>query len=282
MSLPKLHWDFDPIFFTIPLPGGGGHPISYYGVLFLIALIAGYALFEWQVKRGGGTEKDAGDFLWYTVVAVFVGARLGHALFYEFDKAIADPLWILRVWKGGLASHGAVVGLVVAMYVFTRRRGVSFLEGFDRFAISATLAVVLVRVGNFLNSEIVGRHTDQTWGVEFVRHAPDRLLDAVPFRHPAQLYEAALGLGLLVALIVADRAWGKEKRPRGALVSLGALGYFTGRFLLEFVKEYQTLEAGSLLTMGQWLSRPCVLVSGAGLVWSLRQRLPAGWHAASG
>jgi len=277
LTLPKLTWNFDPLFASLPLAGLGTIRISYYGLLFSAALLGGYALLHWQVRRGGGTAKDDGDFVPYAIVGVLVGARLGHMLFYDLDRALADPLLVLRIWTGGLASHGAAVGLILATFVYTRRRRVPFLEGLDRLAFSTAFSVALVRVGNFLNSEIVGRQTDQTWGVQFLRYPPDQSLPAVPYRHPAQLYEAGLGLVVLAALFIADRAWGQERRPRGALISLAGLLYFAGRFFLEFIKEYQTLAAGSLLTMGQWLSIPCAALAAWGLWWSFQRRLPAGW-----
>ncbi len=273
----KLTWNLDPVFVAIPLPGDSTMRISYYGLLFSAAFFAGYALWSWQVRRAGGSESDRGDFVPYGMVGVLVGARLGHVLFYDFERALADPLWVLRIWSGGLASHGAVLGVVLAIYVFTRRRRIPFLEGFDRLAFSAAVGVTLVRVGNFLNSEIVGRPTDQSWGVQFLRHPPDKLAESVPFRHPAQLYESVLGLVLLGALFVADRAWGGERRPRGALIALAGTIYFAGRFFLEFYKEYQTLASTSLLTMGQWLSAPCALLAACGLYWSFHRRVPAGW-----
>jgi prolipoprotein diacylglyceryltransferase len=115
--------------------------------------------------------------------------------------------------------------------------------------------------------------------VRFARYYPDRAESLVVYRHPAQLYEALLGVGILIALFIADRAWGMEKRPRGALISVAAAGYFGGRFLLEFFKEYQAVEPGSWLTMGQWLSLPCALFALWVLKRSLAQQLPAGWTA---
>ena len=252
--------------------------LRYYSLLFVVVFLGGYGLLHWQLRRGGADEEEAGDFIVYGVVAVLAGARLGHVLFYDLDKALRDPVWVLKIWTGGLASHGAVIGLIIAMFLFTKRRGVPFLEGSDRFSFSAALGAALVRLGNFFNSEIVGRPTDQTWGVRFPRYIDDARLAEPPLRHPSQLYEFALGLGVLGALYVADRLLGKEKRPRGFLISLFFVLYFTGRFFIEFVKEYQTLPPDSLLTMGQRLSIPGVLLGVYGLWWSLKHRLPAGWH----
>ncbi|MEZ4221602.1 MAG: prolipoprotein diacylglyceryl transferase [Polyangiaceae bacterium] len=268
--MPTFTWDIDPIFFKI-----GPLALRYYSLLFVFVFLGGYWLLKWQVERGGGDEEDAGDFIVYGVLGVLVGSRLGHVLFYDLDKALKDPLWVFRIWEGGLASHGAVLGLIFAMYLFTKRRRIPFLEGSDRFAFSAALGATLVRVGNFFNSEIVGRLTDQSWGVRFPRY--DRGVPEAPLRYPSQLYEVALGLFVLLCLYLWDKRLGGEKRPRGAMISLFFALYFPGRFVIEFYKEHQTLEPTSFLTMGQYLSIPGALLGFYGLWWSFQRRLPVGW-----
>lgn len=270
----EFTWSIDPALYRI-----GSFEIRYYSLIFVLVFLGGYALFNWQVRRGGGDEEDAGDFIIYGVLGVLLGARLGHVLFYDLDHALQDPVWVLKIWTGGLASHGAVVGLIIAMWLYTRRRGIPFLEGSDRFAFSAALGAALVRVGNFFNSEIVGRVTDQTWGVRFPRH--DAHVDVVPLRHPSQIYEALWGFAVLGALYLLDKALGREKRPRGAMISAFFVLYFIGRFLVEFVKEYQVLDPEtSPLTMGQYLSIPGVLLGAYGLYWSFKRKLPARWDSA--
>ncbi len=252
--------------------------IRYYSLLFVGVFLGGYALLNWQIRRGGGPEEAAGDFIVYGVLGVLLGARLGHVLFYDLDKALDDPAWVLKIWTGGLASHGAVIGLITAMYLFTKRRGVPFLEGADRFAFSAALGATLVRVGNFFNSEIVGRKVaDQSWGVRFPRF--DTTESIVPLRYPTQLFEIFIGLFVMLCLYVGDRALGKEKRPRGALISIFFVVYFAGRFVVEFFKEFQAeQDYTSALTMGQWLSIPGFLLGVFGLAWALKNRVPVGWH----
>lgn len=247
--------------------------IRWYSLLFVGVFLGGYSLFNWQIRRGGGDDEVAGDFIVYGVLGVLLGARLGHVLFYDLDHALEDPAWVFKIWTGGLASHGAVIGLITAMYLFTRRHGVSFLEGADRFAFSATLGATLVRVGNFFNSEILGRPTNSDWGVRFP------LADGAdaPLRYPTQLYEVALGLFVMLVLYLVDRRL-KEDRPRGLLISVFFALYFAGRFVVEFYKEYQVFSAAqSPLTMGQYLSIPGFLLGVYGIQWSLRTKLPAGW-----
>lgn len=256
--------------------------IRYYSLLFVGVFLGGYGLLNWQIRRGGGDEEVAGDFIVYGVLGVLLGARLGHVLFYDLDKAIADPLWTFQIWTGGLASHGAVIGLIIAMWLFTKRRGVPFLEGADRFAFSAALGATLVRVGNFFNSEIVGRPVpDQSWGVRFPRADVGLPLDQVPLRYPTQLFEVFLGLFVMLCLWLVDRAAGKEKRPRGLLISTFFVVYFIGRFIVEFWKEHQTAEATPIITMGQYLSIPGILLGFYGLWWSLTKKQPVGWPSDS-
>lgn len=251
--------------------------IRYYSLLFVGVFLGGYALLSWQIQRGGGDEEVAGDFIVYGVAGVLIGSRLGHVIFYDLDHALEDPLWVLQIWTGGLASHGAVVGLIVAMWLFTKRRGVSFFEGADRFAFSAALGATLVRLGNFFNSEIVGRQVpDQSWGVRFPRF--DTNMAEAPLRYPTQIFEVILGLSVLLALYLTDRYYGREKRPRGLLISVFFLLYFAGRFGVEFFKEYQALESSSPLTMGQLLSIPGFFIGVFGVFASLRAKIPVGWH----
>jgi prolipoprotein diacylglyceryl transferase len=259
---------------------GDSLELRYYSLLFVGVFLGGYALLKWQIVRGGGPAEDAGDFIVYGVLGVLVGARLGHVLFYDLDKALADPKWIFMIWTGGLASHGAVIGLITVMWLFTKRRGIPFLEGADRFSFSAALGATLVRFGNLMNSEIVGRRVPgQTWGFKFPRfdHGSD-----VPYRYPTQLAEIALGLIVLGALYLVDKRLGREKRPRGALISTFFTLYFIGRFIVEFWKEYEPpLPAGvpypTSLTTGQILSLPGIALGLFGLYWSLKNRIPVGW-----
>ncbi|HYQ43172.1 MAG TPA: prolipoprotein diacylglyceryl transferase, partial [Polyangiaceae bacterium] len=173
--------------------------LRYYSMLFVVVFLGGHALLNWQIKRGGGGPEVAGDFIVYGVLGVLVGARLGHVLFYDLEKAIDDPIWVFKIWTGGLASHGAVAGLIIAMYLFTKSRGVPFLEGSDRFSFSAALGATVVRIGNLFNSEIVGRIVpDQSWGMRFPRNPPDHGINPLPLRYPSQIYEIALGVSVFI------------------------------------------------------------------------------------
>lgn len=268
----EFTWDIDPVIVQL-----GPFALRYYGLIFLGVFLGGYAFFRWQLLRAGASEQDATDIFIPAILGVLIGARLGHVFFYEPERFLADPLWLFQIWKGGLASHGATLGLLVAIYWYARRHRQSYIESLDRFSFSAALGATLVRVGNFFNSEIVGRVTDQTWGVRFPRY--DHVANP-PLRHPSQLYEVLLGLSVIGALWLIDRAAGKEKRPRGLLIASFFALYFSGRFVVEFWKEYQTLPTSWPLTMGQFLSIPMALLGWAAVVWSIKRKVPAAWNPA--
>jgi phosphatidylglycerol:prolipoprotein diacylglycerol transferase len=253
--------------------------LRYYSLLFVVVFLGGHALLNWQIKRGGGGPEVAGDFIVYGVLGVLIGARLGHVIFYDYEKALADPIWIFKIWTGGLASHGAVIGLIIAMYFFTRSRHVPFLEGADRFSFAAALGATVVRIGNLFNSEIVGRKVpDQSWGMRFPRadHFESSPLSS-PLRYPSQLYEIALGTFVFVALLFADRMMGKEKRPRGAMIAWFFALYFTGRLFTENYKEIEALPPTSAISMGQYLSFLPALLGWYGLYWAFKRKQPVGW-----
>jgi phosphatidylglycerol---prolipoprotein diacylglyceryl transferase len=252
--------------------------LRYYSMLFVVVFLGGHALLNWQIKRGGGGPEVAGDFIVYGVLGVLIGARLGHVLFYDLDKALEDPVWVLKIWTGGLASHGAVAGLIIAMYMFTKSRHIPFFEGADRFSFSAALGATVVRIGNLFNSEIVGRKVpDQSWGMRFPRNPPDHGLTPIPLRYPSQVYEITLGIAVFVGLLIADRAMGKEKRPRGAMIAWFFALYFTGRLFTEFYKEIEALDPNSAISMGQYLSVLPALLGWYGVYWTMKRKEPSGW-----
>lgn len=260
-------WDVSPILFSI-----GPVTIRYYGLLFVFTILGGFHLWRWQMLRGGHGEERAEAFFWYGIVAVIVGARLGHVWFYEWDRFVADPLYVIYIWRGGLASHGATIGLIVALWLFARNYKTPLFEIFDRFSFSAAWGSFMVRIGNFFNSEIVGRPSDVPWCVKFPRSANDYGLPLaeVPCRHPSQIYETLMGIGVLLVLLAVDKAQG-ERRRNGILGSLFMILYFVGRFCVEYVKEYQGLDPSKHpLTEGQYLSIPFILIGFAMLAYTFK------------
>ena len=274
LLLPSFVWDVSPILTKSP-----GLEIRWYSLCAQLAMVLGAVLFARQLTRGGGMLEEVGDFMAYAFPGVLLGARLAHALFYDFDRVLEDPLWVLRFWTGGMASHGALIGLWLAMFLFTRRRAIAFLDGSDRLAFSVALASVLFRIGNLFNSEIVGKIVpDQSWGMRFPWYDRGGL---APLRYPTQCFEMLLGVAVLALLVACDRFWGRERRPRGALTGVLLIGYFGARFVLEFWKEPEGIDRASLLNVGQLLSIPFV-IAGCVVLWcSLARRRSAGWFVGS-
>lgn len=237
-------WDFDPAMFSI-----GSFEVRWYGLIFVIVFLVGYWFWRWQILRGGRTLDIAQNFFIWGIIAVIAGARLGHCLFYDPAYYLSNPLKILYTREGGLASHGAMIGLIIALVWFARKYKMGIMETLDRFSFSAAFGAAAVRLGNFLNSEIVGRPTDVPWGVRFMRY--DGGLVA---RHPSQIYEFLMGLVILLVLYLADKWAGKEKRPTGLLAGIFMTLYSLGRFVVEYFKERQSAIDDAFLSIGQLLS----------------------------
>lgn len=264
----EVYWDIYPGF---ELWGIG---VRWYSVIYSVTLVCCWLILIWQIQRGGGKESEANWLTATCIFAVFVGGRLGHLLFYDFDRLIADPTLLWRFRDGGIASHGSTFMLIICGSLFARVKRLPVVEVGDRAAIAIALAAATIRLGNLFNSEVVGRQTDQTWGFRFPYH--DKLHELSPLRHPSQLYEFVLGLLIVGVLVAVDRKFG-EDRPRGLLFAMFMAFYFTGRFLVEFFKEYQTLPTDAPLTMGQLLSIPLALAGWILLARAVRKREPAGW-----
>ena len=258
-----ITWDFDPVLFHL-----GGFQIRYYGVLFASAIYIGYLLMKWQFMRGGISEEKADHFFLYSTLGIVIGARLGHVLFYEPGPFFNNPLEIFKIWHGGLASHGATLGIMIAIWIFVKRHKVPIIEVTDRVAMSVAAGSSCVRLGNFLNGEIVGKVSDAPWAVVFKQY------DNQP-RIPSQLVEITVGIAVFLILFFVDRHY-REKRPRGIMTALFFICYFTMRFFVELLKEYQVdwlIQHNSPVTMGQLLSIPFVILGAVILYFSIKK-----WH----
>lgn len=251
-----------------------GYSARWYSIIYAATLVACWLMLIWQIERGGGTERDANWLTFWNIVAVFAGGRLGHLVFYEFDRLAADPTILWQFRDGGIASHGSTIGLLIGLTLFAKFKGIKVLEVHDRTAIPVALAAATVRIGNLFNSEVVGRLTDQTWGFRFPLY--DRAAELAPLRHPSQLYEFVMGMAIFFVMLAVDRRM-KEDRPLGLMTALFFALYFTSRFIVEFFKEYQTLPTEAPLTMGQLLSIPAAVAGWGLLVWSLKKQRPVGW-----
>lgn len=258
--LDYIAWAANPEIFS------GFVTIRWYGLMFAIGFLIGYELVAKMFKHEGAPERWLGILLIYVVVATIVGARLGHVFFYEWDVYRADPIRILYIWEGGLASHGGTIAIIIAVILFsifvTKR---SPLWTFDRLVIAIALVGGLIRIGNLFNSEIFGTATTLPWGFMFVRSREWHELYEGQAVHPTQLYEALCYFALFALLMWMYWKKNAEERP-GLILGVFFIGIFLPRFLIEFIKNDQVArEATMTLNIGQQLSIPFILL-GIGLV----------------
>lgn len=252
-------WNTDPEIINL----FGTFPLKYYGIFFASGLLLGFQVVKQiYIKKGIATE-NLDSLSLYILFGTIIGARLGHCLFYEPAYFLAHPIEIFvpmqqinGAWQytgfNGLASHGGALGVLLAIFWYTRKTGEKYLSVLDNIAIATPLVATFIRLGNFMNSEIIGKPTNSDYGVIFQR------IDNLP-RHPAQLYEALSYLLIFIILFLVY----KRDRPRqyGFIFGLFIVLVFSIRFILEFFKTNQaSFESGMILNMGQMLSIPFVLI----------------------
>ena len=234
--------------------------VRWYGLMFAIGFLVGYEILGRIYKHEGAPESWLGILLAWVVGATIIGARLGHVFFYEWSYYSQHPAEIIKVWEGGLASHGGTIAIVLAVIlysIFTTKR--SPLWTFDRLVIPIALVGGLIRIGNLMNSEIFGHATTLPWGFKFERSA-EWVREFAPLAcHPTQIYEALCYFALFALLMWMYWKKNAEERP-GLIFGVFFIGIFLPRFLIEFVKNDQVaFEATMTLNMGQWLSIPFII-----------------------
>jgi len=272
MILNFITWNVSPEIFTIPSDVWliGGFSIRWYGLLFALSFVIGYIIMQKIFKHEGISNKVLDELSTYMIIFTVVGARLGHTLFYEPEYYLSHPLEILMIWKGGLASHGAAIGILTGIYFFARKNHKPYLWVMDRIVIVVALAGFFIRTGNLMNSEIFGDITTLPWGFKFVNYY-DPAYTTDP-RHPTQIYE---GLCYLFTFFFLYRYyWKHNGYPRpGKLFGYFLIFIFTSRFFIEFIKIPQVgFEKNMLLDMGQLLSIPFILAGVALLIWSGKKK----------
>lgn len=232
----------------------------WYGLMFAFAFLSGYSITAKMFRDAHKSQEELDRLLIYVLIATVVGARLGHVFFYEAEFYLRNIHLIPQVWTGGLASHGAAIGIILAIYLYAKRTaGTTFMWVADRVVPGVAIGGMFIRIGNFFNSEIVGIPTELPWAIVFER------IDMMP-RHPSMLYESILCIIVLAALILIYKKYNANP-PQGALFGTFLVLLFTGRFLIEFTKETQAdFLMGAAFDMGQLLSIPFVLI-GAWLLW---------------
>lgn len=242
-------WDLDPAILRL-----GWYELRYYSLWFAAGFVIGYymlsKMYYWEKKP----LQLMDSALVHMVLGTIIGARLGHVIFYSPHWLWEDPLQVLKVWEGGLASHGGLLGILIAGAIYAKRYPqIGYLWFLDRVSIPAALAGSFIRIGNFFNSEIIGKPTDSPLGVVFAR------VDDLS-RYPAQLFES-IGYFAIFLILLFTYLPRKEETPRGLLAGLFLTLIFSWRFFIEFFKEHQEdFESEWLLDMGQILSIPVIVV----------------------
>ena len=261
--LDFITWNADPVLLNL-----GFIQIRWYGLMFAIGFLIGYKIEEKIYRREGVPEEWLSILLLWTVAGTIIGARLGHVFFYEWDIYSQDPIKILYIWEGGLASHGGTIGIIAGIFLYswiTTKR--SPLWAFDRLVIPVALVGALIRIGNLFNHEIYGHDTTLPWGFRFIENLHGWMAGADPIFtapcHPTQIYEALAYLALFSLLMVMYWKYNCQER-KGLIFGVFLTWLFSARFFIEFIKNVQVeFEEGMALNMGQWLSVPFII---AGLV----------------
>ena len=250
-------WDFNPVMISL-----GSLEIRYYGLMWALALLLGGWFFGNFCKREKLNPELADSIFVFGALATVIGARVGHCLFYEPDYYLLKPWTIItEIRNGGMASHGAAIGLLIGLWLFSRKNKMPYIWSLDRIMIPVGIGGAIVRFGNLFNSEIVGCVTDVPWGFKFVRLFPGVPVENIPAQHPTQLYEAICYLATFAVLAYLYYAKDLGRKRPGLLFGIGLQGIFLTRFCIEFVKlEQEAFEKGMALDMGQLLSIPFILL----------------------
>ena len=263
-----IEWNPSKEIFTIP---GIDWPVRWYGLMWAAAFIVSHFFMNRIYKKEGRTDKQLDTLTLYIIIGTVLGARIGHCFFYDPDYYFAHLLDVLKVYEGGLASHGGAIGILIGMWLYCRKTKENWLWLADKLVVVVPIASMLIRIGNLINSEIVGKITTVSWGFKFPANDDDKinfetLGVPIPVRHPAQLYEAIFYFFLFIIMYW---LW-KNKREKvgpGFMFGIMCVCVFTFRFLIEFLKENQSsFENGLTLNMGQILSIPFVLI-GSFMIW---------------
>lgn len=265
--LSFITWDVSPVIFKL-----GFFTLRWYSLAFMVGFLVGYEIVARMFRHEGAPERWLGLLLMWTVAGTIVGARLGHVFFYEWDLFSQNPIKILYVWEGGLASHGGAIGVILGVILFsivTTKR--SPLWTFDRLVVPIALVGGLIRLGNLMNSEIFGHATILPWGFRFVNSPEWQALYAGQACHPTQIYEAICYFALFALLMWMYWRKNAEERP-GLIFGVFLIGIFTPRFFIEFIKNPQeAFEQSMALNMGQWLSIPFIIAGISLIIYAMRR-----------
>jgi len=252
--------DIDPVALAI-----GPVKIHWYGLMYLVGFFGGWWLAKYRARKpnSGWNPDEIGDLVFYIALGVILGGRIGYILFYNFGAFVDNPLIIFRIWQGGMAFHGGLIGVLIAFYLYARKTGRTFFQVADLIAPVVPIGLGAGRIGNFINGELWGRVTDVPWGMVFPSGGPDP-------RHPSHLYQFFLEGPLFFLL---RRLFSSKPRPAMAVSGFFLTYYGIYRFVIEFVRqpdEHMGFVAFGWMTQGQVLSLPMIAVGLLFFWWAYR------------
>ncbi|MGJ8525413.1 Phosphatidylglycerol--prolipoprotein diacylglyceryl transferase [Halomonadaceae bacterium LMG 33818] len=255
-----LHYPhFDPVLVRI-----GPLAVHWYGIMYMIGFVGAWFLARHRAYRIGLSRDDVGDMIFYGALGVVLGGRIGYVLFYGESFFDRNPLWVFKVWDGGMSFHGGLIGVLVAAYVFARRHKLQWVRLLDFIAPIVPIGLGAGRIGNFINQELPGRISHLPWAIDYPKYGPEP-------RHPSAIYQF-LTEGVLLFTIL----WivSLKPRKRGLISGLFMLLYGCFRFFTEFFREPDPqlgFVAFGWMTMGQVLCIPMIIIGAAIIAWSRKQ-----------
>lgn len=260
LSDPIMFPQIDPVIFSV-----GPIAVRWYGLMYLIALGFAYFLAMREVKAGRSpySEQQVSDLLFYGFMGAVLGGRIGYVFFYQFERFLADPLYLFQITQGGMSFHGGLLGVIAVLFIFAKLTKTSLFQVGDFVAPLVPIGLGIGRLGNFINGELWGRTTDVPWAMIFPGAGPDP-------RHPSQLYQFFME-GLLLFVIV--YMYSRKPRAVGSVGGLFLAGYGVFRFIAEYFRQPDD-HLGLLtlgMSMGQWLSLPMVIVGAAIMTIAFKQ-----------
>lgn len=264
-----ITWTANPVLFQL-----GFFAVRWYSLMFLIGFSIGYYIIYKMFKHEGARQEWIDKLLIYVAIATIVGSRLGHVFFYQWDYYSQHPLDIIKIWEGGLASHGGTIGIIIAILLYSKYvTKKSPIWTFDRLVVPVALVGALIRIGNLFNHEIYGHDTTLPWGFRFIENLHNWMAGADPIFtapcHPTQIYEALAYLALFALLMVMYWKYNCQER-KGLIFGVFLTWLFSARFFIEFIKNVQVeFEEGMALNMGQWLSMPFIIAGVVLIVYAL-------------